>query len=156
VALKFDDHLRTSVSGETVSTVVTKFLLGKYEYLTDNGRSDYPDVFINDLDYTSLPKFSTKVKVYGAALKGQTKRPVRVPDGLEIKTCRKTLRVDCHYNHMGLHLALIFQTERGRYQVTDLAVAFLNPSDYHASSESTEATTRKFSFNDKQFVSLMR
>ncbi len=90
--LTLDDVLRESVTGEVVSNIVTKYLLEHFpkKALKSNGRSDYPDVYNSTLDYSALPAFKKKKKAseedeFGAALKGAAKRPVRVPDGLEIK-----------------------------------------------------------------------
>jgi hypothetical protein len=157
--LSLDDVLRESVTGEVVSKVVTKYLTEHLPSLESNGRSDYPDLYLGSLDYSGLALFRRKREgedgEYGAALKGPAKRPVRVPDGLEIKTCRKSIRVDCHYAHAGLHLALVFR-EAGRvFTVNDLRVAFLRFTDYHESSRNTKTTTVKYSFNGDRFVSLL-
>ena len=99
------------IAGDVVSRVSTDFLMadGVGRRLAANGRSDYPDLYVADLDYVGLPRH---VRRRGAdegswaALKGNPGRPVRVPDGIEIKTCRNSSRVDCHYPHAGLHVAL--------------------------------------------------
>lgn len=157
--LSLDDVLRESVTGEVVSKVITKFLLDHNPELRTNGRSDYPDIFISTLDYTVLPAFrrrrSTEDEEYGAALKGSEQRPVRIPDGLEIKTCRDQIRVDCHHPHAGLHLALVFGETNRFFTVTDLRVAFLRSIDYREAARNTTATTVKYSFNGGRFVSLL-
>ena len=157
--LSLDDILRESVTGEVVSKVVTKYLLDQEADLRCNGRSDYPDIYLASFDYSGLPQFGRKkagdVADYGAALKGAERRPVRVPDGLEIKTCRNLIRVDCHHPHAGLHLALIFGEVSRVFTVTDLRVAFLSSADYHESERNTTATTVKYSFNGERFVSLL-
>lgn len=154
--LTLDDVLRESVTGELIGKVVTKFLLEHNSRLKTNGRSDYPDVYLSDLDYPGLKAFRRTSggdkHEYGAALKNS--RPVRVPDGLEIKTCQKTIRVDCHYPHIGLHLCLVYGEIDRAFTVTDLRIAFLRTSDYHISGRNTEATTAKASFNGDRFVSL--
>lgn len=156
--LSLDDVLRESVTGEVVSKVVTKYLLEHGPALKTNGRSDYPDVFLGSVDYSGLPTFrrqrSTEDEAYGAALKGAQKRPVRVPDGLEIKTCRDQIRVDCHHPHAGLHLVLVFGETQRFFTVTDLRVAFLRQADYHEARRNTTATTVKYSFAGERFVSL--
>ncbi len=133
--LSLDDVLRESVTGEVVSKVVTKYLTDHEPDLKCNGRSDYPDLFLGSLDYSGLTQFQRKRSEgdveYGAALKGTEKRPVRVPDGLEIKTCRNQIRVDCHHPHAGLHLVLVFGETKRIFTVTDLRIAFLRLSDYH-------------------------
>ena len=156
--LALDDVLRESVTGEVVSKVVTGFLVERHADFKSNGRSDYPDLFLGHLDYSGLASFARKGPrpiEYGAALKGKDRRPVRIPDGLEIKTCRDAIRVDCHNCHAGLHLILVF-TERGReFDVTDIKVGFLKSSDYHESGRNTTTTTVKFSFNGDRFHSLL-
>ncbi|WP_397571584.1 hypothetical protein [Schlesneria sp. T3-172] len=157
--LSLDDVLRESVTGEVVSNVVTKFLLGHHSDLKSNGRSDYPDVYVSTLDYSGIPEFkrdkSGDEETYGAARKGKEQRPVRVPDGLEIKTCRNHIRVDCHNPHAGLHLALVFTEASRLFTVSDLRIAFLRSADYRESGRNTTATTVKFSFNGERFVTLL-
>jgi hypothetical protein len=154
--LTLDDVLRESVTGELISKVVTKFLLDHNAALQTNGRSDYPDIFLQTLDYSGLQAFrrakAGDVAEYGAALKKG--RPVRVPDGLEIKTCRDSIRVDCHYAHAGMHLCLIFGNIDRVFTMTDLRIAFLRTSDYRIAVRNTETTTVKASFNGDRFVSL--
>ena len=154
------DVLRESVSGETVSKVITKFMVNGNQELRSNGRSDYPDLYLSTIDYSKVPLFQRHRKgaaaEYGAARKGTEMRPVRVPDGLEIKSCRGSIRVDCHHPHAGLHLAIIFEEEDSLFTVTDILVAFLQASDYRESERNTTATTVKYSFNGERFVSLIR
>lgn len=88
-------------------------------------------------------------------MKGKQKRPVRVPDGLEIKTCRDRLAVDCHHPHAGLHLVLVFAEAARIFAVKDVCVAFLRSSAYRESERNTTATTVKYSFNGDRFVSLL-
>ena len=156
--LTLDDVLRESVTGEVVSKVVTKFLIDHKPDLRSNGRSDYPDLYLGSLDYSGLDLFKRKSSdgdvEYGAALKGAEQRPVRVPDGLEIKTCRNQIRVDCHHPHAGLHLVVVFEEASRIFTVTDLRVAFLRLADYHESGRNTTATTVKYSFNGDRFISL--
>jgi hypothetical protein len=157
--LKFDDILRESVTGEVVSKVVTQYLTGQNADLKSNGRSDYPDLYLQSLDYSELPLFRKRRaenQEYGAALKGPERRPVRVPDGLEIKTSRDTIRVDCHHPHPGLHLVLVFSETNRVFAVTDISVAFLCSGDYREAGRNTTATTPKYSFNGDRFVSLLR
>ena len=92
---------------------------------------------------------------YGAAVKGRQKRPVRVPDGLEIKTCRERIAVDCHHPHAGLHLVLLFTEAARLFAVEDVRIAFLRAGDYRESERNTTATTVKYSFNGDYFVSLL-
>ncbi len=160
--LTLDEVLRASITGEVVSNVVTKFLLDHHPTaaLRSNGRSDYPDLFLATLDYSALPQFKRKKKVtsedqYGAAVKGKQKRPVRVPDGLEIKTCRERIAVDCHHPHAGLHLVLLFAEKARMFTVNDVRVAFLRSLDYRESERNTTATTVKYSFGGERFISIL-
>lgn len=157
--LKLDDVLRESVTGEAVSKAVTMFLTNQNIDFQSNGRSDYPDLFLRSTDYSGLAKFRRKpgeVQEFGAALKGSDRRPVRVPDGLEIKTCRDQIRVDCHHPHAGLHLVVVFSEDARRFDVTDVSLAFLKASDYREAARNTTATTVKYSFNGDRFVSLLQ
>jgi hypothetical protein len=149
---------RASVTGDVVSGIVSKHLLDSYPRagLRANGRSDYPDLYLTARDYSILPKFKRKAKgddEYGAALKG-AQRPVRVPDGLEVKTCRDRIAVDCHHPHAGLHLVLVYAESERTFSVTDVRVAFLSKADYRESERNTTATTVKYSFNGDRFASL--
>lgn len=160
--LSLDDVLRESVTGEVVSNIVTRYLLEHHpdSALKSNGRSDYPDIYSSAVDYSALPEFKRKKKItaadaYGAAVKGKAKRPVRVPDGLEIKTCRDRIAVDCHHPHAGLHLVLLFTETKRMFTVNDVRIAFLRSSDYRESERNTTATTVKYSFNGDRFVSLL-
>ena len=106
IDLEREENLLT-VGGDVISKVVENVLVDTFPggNLRSNGRSDYPDLFLASKDYASLPKRVRSEKGtgdYGAALKGD--RPVRVPDGLEIKTCEGRIAVDCHHSHVGLHL----------------------------------------------------
>lgn len=60
--LSLDDVLRESVNGEVVSNVVSKYLMEHHpgSALRSNGRSDYPDLYLANHDYTALPQFKTK------------------------------------------------------------------------------------------------
>lgn len=160
--LSIDDVLRESVTGEVVSNIVTKYLLDHDpdSSLKSNGRSDYPDVYDSTLEYSMLPAFARKKKSatiseFGAATKGKAKRPVRVPDGLEIKTCRGRIAVNCHHPHAGLHLVLLFTEVKRLFTVKDVCLAFLCATDYRESERNTTATTVKYSFNGNRFVSLL-
>lgn len=161
--LDLDDVLRTSVTGEGISKVVTKYLLDNYPNsgLKSNSRSTYPDIYLSNSDYSDVPKYTKKAKgaeidEYWTTRKGKQLRPSRVPDGLEIKTCRTRIAVDCHHPHAGLHLVLLFTETARRFDVTDLQVAFLKASDYHQAERNTTATTVKYSFNGDRFVSLLK
>lgn len=157
--MKLDDVLRESVTGEAVSKVVTIYLTKQNPDFQSNGRSDYPDLFLQSADYSGLGAFQRRRGAdieFGAALKGADRRPVRVPDGLEIKTCRDTIRVDCHHPHAGLHLAVVFSETERRFTVGDIRIAYLKSTDYREAARNTTATTVKYSFNGDRFVSLLR
>lgn len=145
------------VAGDTVSTVVTGYLLSKYPggALAGNSKSDYPDIFVKTYDYSKLPVRSRENKDIGAAIRGKEKKPVRVPDGLEIKTSRDNANIDCHYPHVGLHLMLSFVTSGPSVVVDDVLVAFLRNADYRITVPKTKATTLKASFSRAPFVSLL-
>lgn len=153
-----EEVLIKEIAGDVVSRVMTDYMLADKvgKRLASNGRSDYPDLYFLDYDYSGLPKFARKgmEKEYGAALKGSRVKPVRVPDGIEIKTCRNVFNVDCHYNHMGLHVALFYKETNGRAEMCDLLAAFLRPSDYRIAKRNTDATTAKASFGSERFISL--
>ncbi len=147
--------LLSYVGGNIVSKVVEKYLIDNYPgKLESNGASDYPDLFLRSENYDDLPSFSRKVREYGAARKGNN-RPVRVPDGLEIKTCLNRFAVDCHHAHAGLHLALLYRKQKGLVEVFDILVAFMRYEDYRITKPSTPTTTLKASFNGANFVSLL-
>lgn len=145
------------IAGDVVSRMMTDYILagGVGGRLLSNGKSDYPDLYFGDYDYSELPKFDRRQKrAYGAAVKGSKQKPVRIPDGVEIKTCRNSFRVDCHYNHMGLHIVLFYTEVSGCAKVCDLLAAFLRPCDYKLATRNTDTTTVKASFGAGSFVSL--
>jgi hypothetical protein len=150
--------LHEYIGGEVASAVVMRYLQAEYPNsdLRPNGKSDYPDLWLRTNDYTHLPVRRRGVTSYGAAVVGKPRRPVRVPDGLEVKTCRDTFKVDCHHNHVGLHVVVVFSEQATGSRVKDILVAFLNSSDYRRCDRNTTATTDKFSFGDGRFVSLLK
>jgi len=145
------------VAGDTVSTVVTGHLLSRYPTggLGGNSKSDYPDIYVKTNDYSKLSVRTRDDKEIGAAVRGKEKKPVRVPDGLEIKTSRDNASIDCHYPHVGLHLMLSFKTTGASVVVDDVLVAFLRNSNYRITIPKTKATTLKASFSRAPFVSLL-
>lgn len=145
------------VAGDTVSIVVTGHLLAQYPggALAGNSKSDYPDLFIKTNDYSKLPVRSRDDEEIAAAVRGKDRKPIRVPDGLEIKTSRDNRSIDCHYPHVGLHLMLSFLTTGDRVVVDDVLVAFLRNADYRITVPKTKATTLKASFSRAPFVSLL-
>lgn len=155
--LEHESVLLKFVAGDTVSIVVTGHLLAQYpgNGLAGNSKSDYPDVFIRAHDYSKLPVRTRDDEEIGAAVRGKERRPVRVPDGLEIKTSRNGANIDCHYPHVGLHLMLSFITTGKRIVVDDVLAAFLRESDYRITVPKTKATTLKASFSRAPFISLL-
>ncbi len=155
--LEHEQVLLNFVAGDTVSIVVTGYLLSRFQggVLAGNSKSDYPDLFLKTSDYSKLPVRTRVNKDIGAAVRGPRRRPVRVPDGLEIKTSRNNANIDCHYPHIGLHLMVAFTRTDERTVVDDVLAAFLCRADYRISSRRTEATTVKASFGRAQFVSLL-
>ena len=154
--LALDDVLRATVTGETISKVFTETLLNRHPGLCCNGSSDYPDIYDSTSDYSQLPLFKRRgTTEFGAARKGKKQHPVRVPDGIEIKTCRNNLRVDCHHPHAGLHVILIYSVSNRCFLVSDIRVGFLTISDYRESQRNTTSTTVKYSFNGERFVSVL-
>jgi len=145
------------VAGDTVSAVVTGYLLSRYpsRKLAGNSKSGYPDIFLKTHDYSRLPVRTRDDKEIGAAIRGKEQKPVRVPDGLEIKTSRDNANIDCHYPHVGLHLMLSFQTTGPSVVVDDILVAFLQNADYRITVPKTKATTLKASFSRAPFISLL-
>lgn len=145
------------VAGDTVSIVVTGYLLARYPNgaLAGNSKSDYPDLFIKASDYSALRVRSRRDELIGAAVRGKDRKPIRVPDGLEIKTSRDGASIDCHYPHVGLHLLLSFLTAGERVVVDDVLVAFLRNADYRITQPKTKATTLKASFSRAPFFSLL-
>jgi len=155
--LAHEDILLKFVAGDTVSIVVTGHLLIEHprKELVGNSKSDYPDLFLSTQDYSKLPVRSKDDEEIGAAVRGEFRKPVRVPDGLEIKTSRNNAAIDCHFPHVGLHLMLSFQTRSGRPVVDDVLIAFLRHSDYRITIPKTKATTLKASFKRTPFISLL-
>lgn len=153
--LGYEMILVSEIAGDVVSRVLTDYIIGIFpkNNLKANGKSDFPDLYLNSKNYAGLPLFSRSNTNFGAAMKGG--RPARVPDGIEIKTCGPTVRVDCHHPHMGLHIALCQTGEPGNVRVVDLMAGFLRSSDYRESKRATTATTVKFSFGSDKFVSML-
>lgn len=145
------------VGGDNVSTLVTQYLISKWPdgSLAANSKSDYPDLFIKAYDYSQLPVRARDNKEIGAAIRGKHRRPVRVPDGLEIKTSRDNASIDCHFPHVGLHLMASFRTSGAGVVVDDLLVAFLRKDLYRITVPKTGATTLKASFSRAIFVSVL-
>lgn len=110
-ALGREQTLLSVITGETVSKLIADFLCGRYRELEQNTRSTYPDLYPLTADYSRLPR-RTRGLAEGPALRGG--RPTSVPDGIEIKSNRgPRIRVDCHHDHQGLHLALTFDRDGG-------------------------------------------
>ncbi len=155
--LSHEGKLLEFIAGDTVSIVVTGHLLLKYPggALGGNSKSDYPDLFFKTYDYSKLSVRKRTDKDFAAAVRGKLRKPIRVPDGLEIKTSRNGASIDCHYPHVGLHLMLSFITTGEKVVVDDVLVAFLRNDDYRITQPKTKATTLKASFTRAPFVSLL-
>ena len=156
-SLDLEQLLIAGAGGTVVSKLIESYLIDASVdwILESNGSSDYPDLFFRSDDYQGLPAFKRGgTQVYGAAIKGKGRRPVRVPDGLEIKTCRKKFAVDCHHAHVGLHLVLVFEMARRRFVVKGVYVGFMRYSMYRITQPATPTTTLKASFNGENFIAL--
>ena len=91
-SLDHENMLLSGAGGTVVSKLIEEILIQQSRdwVLESSGASDYPDLFIRSDDYSELPVFRRGAdQVYGAALKGKSKRAVRVPDGLEISLFRR-------------------------------------------------------------------
>lgn len=157
-SLDLEELLISEAGGTVVSKLIEKFLVKRSAdwILESNGASDYPDLFIRDNDYSMLPKFQRgATQVYGAALKGKLSRPVRVPDELEVKTCRGTFAVDCHHAHAGLHLVVLFNKTRKVFRVDEIQIAFMRHDFYRITVPASPTTTLKASFNGQNFISIL-
>ena len=151
-ALGREQALLSVITGETVSKLIADFLCGRFSELAQNDRSTYPDLYSRTADYSRLPK-RTRGLAEGPALRGG--RPTSVPDGIEIKSNRGLrIRVDCHHDHQGLHLALTFDHDGARWRVHDVYLAYLSKADYTRARRNTTATTDKFSFGHAPFISV--
>jgi hypothetical protein len=156
-SLDLEQFLISGAGGTVVSKLIETYLIRESTdwILESNGSSDYPDLFFRNDAYDELPIFKRGAKqIYGAALKGKARRPVRIPDGLEIKTCKTNFAVDSHHAHVGLHLVLLFERLRNRFTVKGIYVGFLRHSLYRITVPATLTTTLKASFNGEHFVSL--
>lgn len=151
-ALEREQTLLAVITGETVSKLIAGYLCGRNRELAQNNRSTYPDLYLQTVDYSQLPK-RTRGLAEGPALRGGM--PTSVPDGIEIKSNRgQRIRVDCHHDHQGLHLALTFDYDGARWQVYDIYLAYLSKADYKRAERNTTATTDKFSFGHAPFISV--
>lgn len=164
--LALDEMLSRSLNGQVISSILTKRLVDTAPpqlALTGNAGNDFPDLYLGcggEWGYAALPKRKDTgkeggAKEYGPSLVGAAGRPVRVPDGMEVKTSPRTVKADCHYNHAGLHLVIVYVVAGGVYRVADLKAGFLRPSDYKMRGRNTEATTVKYSFAGEPFISLL-
>jgi hypothetical protein len=151
-ALRQELELLLVITGETVSKLIADFLCRSFGNLGQNNRSTYPDLYFNDVDYSVLPTRS-RGHAEGPARRGNN--PTSVPDGIEIKSNKGArIRVDCHHDHQGLHLALTFSKENDGWRVYDVYLAYLSKFDYTRATRNTTATTEKFSFGHAPFISV--
>lgn len=136
-------------SGALISKIIEAYLIAQYPNgsLKSNGSSDYPDLYDSAFDYSFLSPHSRTAASYAASLKGG--RPVRVPDGIEIKTIVGRGGIDCHYPHVGLHLIAILDAgdDTKPMHVTDIRLGFARHENYRITTPKTKATTLKASFN---------
>lgn len=166
LAGQMDDHLGREkiLLGKPSGTVISKLVesnliaLAPGADVASNGASDYPDLYLTSLDYSGLPAFAKTSTKFGAARKGG--RPVRVPDGIEIKTVKSGSGIDCHYPHAGLHYVLIYDPDQEPMRVVDIRIGFARRETYRISERRTEATTVKASLsratiNGEAFVSIL-
>jgi len=157
VSLEYENLLIADAGGTVVSKLIERYLIkhSKKWELESNGASDYPDLFFRGDDYSELPAFKRgKNQVYGAAVKGNSNRPVRIPDGLEIKTCKNTFAVDCHHAHVGLHLVMVYEKSKRIFSVKGVFIGFMREEIYRITVPSSPTTTLKASFNGDNFISL--
>lgn len=102
-----------------------------------------------------MPVLTRDDKEIGAAIRGRERKPVRVPDGLEIKTSQNNASIDCRYPHVGLHMMLSFVTRGRSVVVDDVLIAFLRNTDSRITAPKTKATTLKASLSRAPFISLL-
>jgi hypothetical protein len=150
--LERESRLLAEITGETVSSLIADFLCRARPDFQKNNRSTYPDLYFNWADYSILPR-RTAANPSGPALKGTA--PTSVPDGVEIKSQRgKSIRVDCHHPHQGMHLVMTFG-KTTYWEVHNLFIAYLSKADYRRATRNTTATTEKFSFGQAPFISVI-
>lgn len=151
--LGLEARLLTVITGETVSNLISDFICHEFPDLHKNNRSTYPDLYFASFDYSHLPRRQSGNAI-GPALRRE--HPTSVPDGIEIKSQRgKRIRVDCHHDHQGLHLAMTFDQAGERWRAYDVYLAYLSKSDYRRATRNTTATTEKFSFSHAPFISVI-
>ncbi|MBI3652955.1 MAG: hypothetical protein HY231_18165 [Acidobacteria bacterium] len=151
--LELEAKLITEITGETVSSLIADFLCEVAPDLAKNNRSTYPDLYFKGADYKILPQ-RTENNPSGPALKKI--KPTSVPDGVEVKSQRgKSIRVDCHHPHQGIHLVVTFDRVNQHWNVYDVFVAYLSSADYKRARRNTTATTEKFSFGHTPFISAL-
>lgn len=147
--LERESFLVQRPSGALISKIIERYLIDGYpeQALKSNGASDYPDLYVSDFDYSFLTPHTRSADSYAASLKGG--RPVRIPDGIEIKTIVGRGGIDCHYPHVGLHLIVILDRGEGAtpMPVTDIRLGFARHGTYRITTPRTKATTLKASFN---------
>lgn len=148
-ALAYESILVKRPSGMLISKIIERYLIDHCpnRALKSNGASDYPDLFVSDFDYSFLTPHTRSADTYAASLKGG--RPVRIPDGIEIKTIVGRGGIDCHYPHVGLHLIVLLENEVGgaSMRVTDIRLGFARHDTYRITKPRKKATTLKASFN---------
>lgn len=148
-SLKREDFLVQRASGTLISKIVEAYLIAHFPggSLKSNGSSDYPDLYVSHFDYSFLVPHIRTADTYAASIKGG--RPVRIPDGIEVKTIVGRGGIDCHYPHVGLHLIVILDVgdDATPMHVTDIRLGFARHATYRITTPRTNATTLKASFN---------
>lgn len=159
-SLANEQVLVSKPSGALISKLIERYLIHHFptDDLESNGASDYPDLFVRSYDYAEVPSHTRDAVKFGAAIKGG--RPVRVPDGIEIKTVGVGKGIDCHYPHVGLHLIVEYDAKDQPIHVTDIRLGFARRDTYAIANRRTEATTVKASFRrstiqSSAFVSIL-
>lgn len=150
------------MSSQTVSLYIQNFLNQKTNnFLLINGENSYPDLYMSDSDYSSLPRGSKGLEKgllnhpYQSRWLTLPIRPNKVPDGLELKaTSQKQVSIMTHGPHIGLHFVVQWSLEKS-FLIKNMFIGFLNKSKYRTYEITTEADTRKYFFDQKHLISIL-
>jgi hypothetical protein len=150
-----------NLQSQQISAEVQRYLLSSECFgksILGNGNSIYPDLIRSDVDYNFLPFQNRNQIIHGPCLKNKKKpKPSNVPDGCEIKTNKsKTVRVDAHGAHPGLHLAFTWEYYGNKINILDIWIAYIRISDHTISDGNVDVTTKKRSFGHSPFLSILR
>lgn len=153
---------------QQITKVMEAFLTDSFDGLVKcNGASLYPDLYqiSSEPYYSTLQRQRSKTKgkskevvetIHGPCVNGSN-QPSKVPDGVEIKSKKgKSIRVDCHAAHAGLHLVLTWTTKKSMMVVNDISLAYIRTCDYTECKRNSKATTIKYSFGAQPFISLLK